>query len=42
MKPTHPMRSTSAFAGLVAAFVSSGLWLSFGLFVVTLQGGGEA
>ena len=42
MKSTNSMRSTSAFAGLAAAFVCSGLWLSIGVFVLTLQGGGVA
>jgi hypothetical protein len=42
MKTTHPLRSNSAFAGLAAAFVCSGLWLGFGLFVLAIQGGGVA
>jgi len=39
MKANQPMRSTSALAGLAAAFACSGIWLGFGLFVFALQHG---
>jgi hypothetical protein len=42
MRTTHPLRSTSAFAGLAAAFVCSGIWLGLGMFVFAIQGGGVA
>lgn len=42
MKTVHPLRSGSAFAGLATAFVCSGIWLGFGMFVLAIQGGGVA
>jgi hypothetical protein len=39
MKSNHPMRSTSALAGLAAAFACSGIWLGLGLFVFAIQHG---
>ena len=39
MRSNHPMRSTSALAGLAAAFVCSGVWLGLGLFIFSIQSG---
>ena len=32
-------RNASALAGLAAAFVCSGIWLSLGLFILGIEGG---
>ena len=42
MKTTDPQQGASAVAGLAAAFVCSGLWLGFGLFIFAIQSGGVA
>ena len=39
MKTTHPLKSTSALAGLAASLVCSSVWLGLGLFIFAIQGG---
>jgi hypothetical protein len=39
MKSTNPAQTTSSLAGLFAAIMCTGVWLSFGMFILALQGG---